>query len=94
MAKIIEQYTKKDFQKLRAGIEVPSGIVELGIQTFPGVKFYLNNDSSNLITIGSTGIYNLKAVSGIPITKFTLQNIPQDGDNFYILVDIIKEGVE
>ena len=35
-----------------------AGIVQLGIQTLPGVQFTINT-SPNPITVGSTGIYEL-----------------------------------
>ena len=73
-------------------------ITQLGIQTLPGTKFYIN-DAKTPIIIGSTGIYelNLEGISEIINLKFengsinTIANNP----NAYLIVDIIysdKEG--
>ena len=46
-------------------------IVQLGIQSYPGIKFYVNN-SSNPIIIGQTGIYelNVEGLSEITSLRF------------------------
>ena len=46
-------------------------ITQLGIQTLPGTKFYLN-DSANAIIVGNTGIYelDLEGISTINLIKF------------------------
>lgn len=46
-------------------------IVQLGIQTYPGIKFYVNN-SSNPIIVGQTGIYelNVEGLSEITSLRF------------------------
>lgn len=89
MAMIIEQYTQ-DYFKEKDSIDGLSSVIEIGVQTIPGVKFSLGTDNSNIVTIGSTGIYNLKVNKAVPINTFTLKN-KDSFDNFYILVDIIKE---
>jgi len=67
-------------------------IVQLGIQTVPGSKFYLNNGTTPII-IGSTGIYelDLDGVSSITQLSFDPASITAlDGNlNGYLIVDII-----
>ena len=46
-------------------------IIQLGIQTLPGTKFYLNG-SNNPIIIGSTGIYELNLEGLTEINSFHL----------------------
>lgn len=73
------------------------GIEQLGIQTIPGVKFYLN-DSPDAIIIGSTGIYELDLTNKAVITalrfdKTSIENITRYGRDFLLLVDMVyKEG--
>lgn len=67
-------------------------ITQLGIQSLPGTKFYLNNSAEPII-IGSTGIYelNLEGISEITALSFdtiSLQNI-QEVNNAYLIVDAI-----
>lgn len=42
-------------------------ITQLGIQTLPGTKFYLNN-SADPVEVGITGIYELDLTTGATIT--------------------------
>ena len=69
-------------------------IKQIGIQSMPGVKFYLNN-SIEPITIGSTGIYELDMADGIEV--FTLQinsaslaQISSSADG-YIIIDVLYD---
>lgn len=70
-------------------------ITQLGIQTLPGVKFYLNNSNTPII-IGSTGIYelNLEGLSEITALKFDYGSVDTiaKNDNAYLIIDIIYEG--
>lgn len=68
--------------------------VQLGIQSLPGTKFYLNNSLEPII-MGYTGIYELDLEGNIEITKLTfdansidLINKLNDG---ILLVDVIYE---
>lgn len=72
-------------------------IVQLGIQTIPGVKFYLN-EGIEPIFIGGTGIYELD-LSGL--TDITALSFDQDSINkilntngAYLIVDAIYETEE
>lgn len=72
-------------------------IVQLGIQTIPGTKFYLN-DGVEPILVGTTGIYELdiSGLADITSLKFdytSLTNI-QDLDGAYLIVDAIYETEE
>ncbi len=83
--------TAEDYQKGEIFYDY-SPIVQLGIQTLPGVKFYLN-DSTDPIVIGNSGIYDLMADGTLKITKLQfdadgLARIEQ-GLNSYLIVDIL-----
>lgn len=69
-------------------------IIQLGIQSLPGTKFYLNN-STNPIIIGQTGIYelNLEGMSEITALTFDAKSISaiSNNNNAYLIVDIIYE---
>lgn len=67
-------------------------IAQLGIQTLPGVKFYLN-DSTFPIVIGNSGIYDLMADGTLKITKLQfdadgLARVAKETNN-YLIVDIL-----
>ena len=68
-------------------------IVQLGIQTLPGTKFYLNN-SKTPIVVGSTGIYELDLYGLSEITEihFDLSSIDaiSKNNNGYLIVDVIS----
>ena len=70
-------------------------IVSLGIQTIPGVQFYLN-DSVDTIIIGSTGIYELEleGISKISSLKFDSKSLKliADNPNAFLFIDVIYES--
>lgn len=72
-------------------------IVQLGVQSLPGTKFYLNG-SSNPIIIGNTGIYelNLEGLTQINSLQFDSSSISliESNKNAYLIVDIIYEKEE
>lgn len=73
-------------------------ITQLGIQTLPGVKIYINNHT-NPIIIGSTGIYelNVDGLSYITDIKFdgvSLNLINNNQSNAYLIIDYIYEKEE
>ena len=73
-------------------------ITQIGIQAPPGVKFYLNK-SSNPITIGKTGIYelDLTGMGFISAIRFSSPELATfiDADNTArLLIDIIYEEGE
>lgn len=101
MAKTIEQYTQNDFID-KESISGLANVVEIGIQTLPGVQFSFNDDGP-WITVGHTGIYNLKINKAISIDSFYLNKADSPFwdkqtsewvSGFYILIDVIREGVE
>ena len=66
-------------------------IIQLGIQTLPGTKFYLNNGEFPII-VGSTGIYELD----LDVLNFdlrSLSNIEEVG-NAFLIVDALYEVEE
>ena len=72
-------------------------ITQLGIQTLPGTKFYLN-DSANAIIVGNTGIYelDLNGLSEITAISFDRASINAiaTNQNGYLIVDILYEDGE
>lgn len=73
-------------------------ISQLGIQSLPGTKFYLNGNINPLI-IGASGIYDLDIKDGSRVTDLSfspksLQRVSETNTNGYLLVDIIygEEG--
>lgn len=72
-------------------------IVSLGIQTIPGVQFYLN-DSVDTIIIGSTGIYELNLSDGYEIKalRFTADSLELIDHNTtaYLIIDIVYNTEE
>lgn len=72
-------------------------IVQLGIQTFPGMKFYIN-DGLEPIIVGSTGIYELELsgltdITSLNFDRTSLQRI-NDINGAYLIVDAIYETEE
>lgn len=73
-------------------------IIQVGIQSFPGAIFYLN-DSIDPILIGSTGIYELDVGNLIDINKLqinkkqTLGLINSSSGSLYVIIDILYEEV-
>lgn len=68
---------------------------QIGIQSMPGVKFYLNN-SVEPITIGSTGIYelnveNMTEITALSFDTTSINMINQTPSTSYIIVDILYE---
>ena len=72
-------------------------ILQLGIQTMPGTKFYLNG-SNNPIIIGNTGIYelDLQGLTEINSLQFEASSVAliKNNESAYLIVDIIYEGGE
>lgn len=74
-------------------------ILQLGIQSLPGTKFYLNNSLEPII-IGSTGIYELDlqdeaTISALRFDRDTINKINTGKLNDYcLLVDIVYEDGE
>lgn len=68
---------------------------QIGIQSMPGVKFYLNN-STEPIVIGSTGIYelnveNMTEITALSFDTTSINMINQTPSTSYIIVDILYE---
>ena len=86
------------------GIQLISGaafqdcypISQLGIQSVPGTKFYLNGDKFPII-IGASGIYDLDIKNGFRITQlqFAKEWIEKiENNNYMLIVDILYKGKE
>ena len=72
-------------------------IIQLGIQTLPGTKIYLNASETPII-IGATGIYELSVdglsnITSVLFDNSSLMTIKENG-NAYILIDYIYEETE
>lgn len=69
-------------------------ITQLGIQTLPGTKFYLNNSTTPII-IGSTGIYELDLEGLSEITNISFESrsleVINTNDNAYLIIDVISD---
>ena len=82
--------------KLRYGTAFPKTypIVQIGIQTLPGTKIYLNAHTVPVI-IGATGIYELSVdgLSNLTSVQFdnVSLNIIANNPNAYIIIDYIYE---
>lgn len=90
---------KLDYRSLISGSAFANymPIIQLGIQSLPGTKFYLNN-SKDPIIVGYTGIYELSLEGKAEITalSFDAKSLEaiNGNANSYLIVDIIyeKEG--
>lgn len=84
------------FMKLRSGSIFSNTlpITQLGIQTMPGVKVFINNHTSPIV-IGQTGIYelNVDGLSHITDIKFdgNSLNLINNSVNAYLIIDYIYE---
>lgn len=97
-----EQQTRQNYPsninavRLRQGTAFTSvyPIVQLGIQTLPGTKLYLNNHTTPVI-VGATGIYelNVDGLSNITDIQFDDASLKliNDNPNAYIIIDYIYE---
>lgn len=69
-------------------------IIQLGIQTLPGIRFHLNNETEPII-IGSTGIYELDLEGIAEITQLSFEsnslNNIANNPNAYLIIDMICE---
>lgn len=69
-------------------------IVQLGIQSTPGTKFYINDTTSSII-VGYTGVYELDTGLIYTIKRLAFDAASMDlidsNDAAYLLVDIVYE---
>ncbi len=101
MAKQIKQYRwsysdVNDFSKNNfvTGNEFTDAypIAQLGIQTLPGVVFYLNGNTHALRT-GASGIFDLETKEGARISKlqFSEESIKRiNNGRSYLIIDILS----
>lgn len=72
-------------------------ITQIGIQTLPGTKFYLNDIVQNYpIIVGYTGIYELKLdgfaeINSLSFDIASLETI-RDTKDAYLIIDMVCEG--
>lgn len=70
-------------------------IVQLGIQTLPGMRVYINGNTVPII-VGQTGIYELSLDGMSYITELafdaaTLKLINTNQANSYLIIDVLHE---
>ena len=69
---------------------------QLGIQSLPGTRFYLNDNIEGPVILGTTGIYELEleGISKINSLKFDSKslNLIKNNPNGYLIIDVIYEG--
>lgn len=97
---------KRNFPQTLSYVQLQSGsflsnaypITQLGIQTVPGAKIYLNKDKQPII-IGVTGIYELNVdglaqITDLAIASETLNVLRDKRNQQYLIIDYIsdKEG--
>ena len=87
MARIIKQFVNTSTIDLQN--PKPNKIYQFGIQAKPGSTVCFNGDNNNVITIGSTGIFQADLDEGSYITS--IEVIDNKGANYYIDV-IMEEG--
>ena len=73
-------------------------IASLGIQTIPGVKFYLN-DAVDSIIIGSSGVYELNLTDNYEISALRFEGKSLDligsySGDAYLIIDIVYNTEE
>ena len=71
-------------------------IIQLGIQSLPGTKFYVNG-CYNPVIVGTTGIYelDLNGLSEIVSLSFSGESIRQiQNNNTSLIIDILYEDGE
>ena len=72
-------------------------VLQFGIQSLPGTKFYLTNGNDPII-IGSTGIYELDLEGQTEITQIQMDGgsmkTINDNDSAYLIIDIIYDNGE
>ena len=72
-----------------------SPIMQLGIQTLPGTRLYINSSTTPVI-VGSTGIFELDvtntsaSIASIRIEQASMQKL-RELDNGYLIIDIVYE---
>lgn len=84
------------FKHRDEGKEDYARMVKLGIQTFPGIKFYLNGSESPMI-VGSSGIFELDMPDGLDIHQLrfdrdTFELTTANKSQFYLIIDAIYQS--
>lgn len=83
---------------LISGYVFPSSIIALGIQTYPGIKFYLNG-SEDPIIIGSSGIFEIDLRDNCEITllqfdQSSVDYVEDKSNSSYLIIDLISNVEE
>ena len=79
---------------LISGSIFPDSIVALGIQTYPGVKFYLNSSTDEPTIVGSSGIFEINLTDNCEIKHLefleeSIDFINSANNTAYLIIDII-----
>ena len=71
-------------------------IQQIGIQTLPGTRFYINNNTEPVI-IGASGIYEIDLrgttaiISSIHFASESMKMI-DEAENGYLIIDLVHQG--
>ena len=72
-------------------------IIQLGIQTIPGTKFYINGSDEPII-VGVTGVFELDCTAGTYITSLRFERASvaaiETSPTAYLIIDTIYEEKE
>lgn len=91
---VSEDLTKDNFNE---NLSEYSNILQIGIQSFPGAAFSLN-EGIDKVLIGTTGIYELNLENLIDINKLSIDNdtldlINKSSGSLYVIIDLLYEEV-
>lgn len=69
---------------------------QLGIQTLPGTRFYLNDNMEGPVIVGSTGIYELELEGISKITNLSFDSksleLIKNNNSAHLIIDVIYES--
>lgn len=97
MQKLGYYKNRRDIEFLIGG-EDQAPIKQLGIQSLPGTKFYIN-ESVNPVILGKTGIFELNCMDttySVTQLTFDIESLRRidENDNDFLIIDIITEKNE
>ena len=85
------------FPQFINGSIFPNPILQLGIQSLPGTKFYVNGNPTPVL-VGVTGIYELDLQGEVEINSLTFDPTSltaiDEAPGSYLLVDVIYDDEE
>ena len=92
MAIKVKQYTKQNICAKGLKLNFEYQIQAIGIQSsIQGVRFTFSDDDKNWISIGTTGVYELKKEDQVVIKSIRFDDNEQFKNAEHVVVDIIYE---